>query len=157
MRKNIKELTDQQAKEILEFVYPNETDLSNPKNYKYWFTKLSFESTMDKNGREQLTFDFLPIIGIQYHNGQDNCILYFNNSKVVLWLYNNGFEIEEFLIANQHYSEMEKDFNNFAFGIEYIAKGEDGFKDGYKHNWTLDYVKKKCSELIEEYYYKDYN
>jgi hypothetical protein len=51
---------------------------------------------------------------------------------------------------------MERDFENFAFGIEWMSKGEEGFKDGFKQNWTLDYVKKRCRELLEKYYYKDY-
>jgi hypothetical protein len=53
-------------------------------------------------------------------------------------------------------SEMESDFENFAFEIEWMAKGDEDFNNGYKQNWTLDYVKKKCKELLENYYYKNY-
>lgn len=60
-----------------------------------------------EEGHEQLTLGMRTIIGVEYHNGQDNCILYFDNSKVILWLYNNGYDIKEFLENNKHFSEMK--------------------------------------------------
>mgnify|MGYP003333090523 FL=1 len=148
MAKNIKELTEDEAKQILEFAYPKDKD--------NWFRKLSFEPKITEDGRQQVTFGMRPIIGIEYHNGQDNCILHFDNTKVVLWLYKNGYDITNLLEVNASFSEMEKDFENFAFEVEWMAKGDEGFRDDVKHNWTLDYVKKKCKELVEKYYYKDY-
>jgi hypothetical protein len=147
MAKNIKELTEDEAKQILEFAYPNDKD--------NWFRKLSFEPKITKDGNEQLTFGMRSIIGIEYHNGQDNCILHFDNTKVVLWLHKNGYDITELLEANSYLSEMEKDFENFAFSIDCMSKGDEGFRDGYKQNWTLEYVTKKCKELLNTYYYKD--
>jgi len=44
--------------------------------------------------------------------------------------------------------------SGMVFEVEQMSKGEDRF--GYNENWNLDYVKKKCKELIETYYYKDY-
>ena len=148
MAKNIKELTEDEAKQILEFAYPKDKD--------NWFRKLSFEPKITEDGRQQVTFGMRPIIGIEYHNGQDNCILHFDNTKVVLWLYKNGYDITNLLEVNASFSEMEKDSENFAFEVEWMAKGDEGFRDDVKHNWTLDYVKKKCKELVEKYYYKDY-
>jgi hypothetical protein len=145
--KDIKELTEEEAKQILDFVYPEDN---------YWFQKVSFEPKILENGSQQVTFDMRPIIGIEFHNGQDNCILYFDNSKVVLWLYKNGYDITNLLENNSYFSEMERDFENFAFSIEWMSKGEEGFREGHEHKWTLDYVKKKCKELVEKYYYKDY-
>lgn len=146
--KKIEELTEVEAEEILKFVYPDE---------KYnWFKKLSFEPVIEKDGSQRVTFGMRSIIGIEYHNGQDNCILHFDNTKVVLWLYKNGYDVADLLEANSHYSEMETDFENFAFGISWMAKGEEGFREGSKQNWTLEYVTKKCKELLERYYYKDY-
>ena len=142
------ELTEDEAKQILEFAYPKDKD--------NWFRKLSFEPKITEDGRQQVTFGMRPIIGIEYHNGQDNCILHFDNTKVVLWLYKNGYDITNLLEVNASFSEMEKDFENFAFEVEWMAKGDEGFRDDVKHNWTLDYVKKKCKELVEKYYYKDY-
>ena len=146
--KNIKELTEDEAKDILKFVYPNEK--------YYWFKKLSFEPVITEDGKQQVTFGMRPIIGIEFHDGQDNCILHFDNTKVVLWLYKNGYDITELLEANSYLSQMEKDFEIFAFAIEWMSKGEEGFKDGFKQNWTLEYVTKKCRELLDKYYYKDY-
>jgi hypothetical protein len=146
--KNIKELSEDEAKEILKFVYPND-------EYN-WFKKLSFEPVITENGKQQITFGGRSIIGIEFHNGQDNCILHFDNTKAVLWFYKNGYDITELLEANSYLSQMEKDFENFAFAIEWMSKGEEGFKDGFKQNWTLEYVTKKCRELLDKYYYKDY-
>lgn len=148
MTKNIKELTEDEVKQILEFVYPND------KNNR--FRKLSFEPKITEDGKQQVTLRMRSIIGIEYHNGQDNCILHFDNTKVVLWLYKNGYDITELLEANAYLSEMEIDFENFAFGIDWVSKGEEGFREGYKQNWTLEYVTKKCKELLEKYYYKNY-
>jgi hypothetical protein len=146
--KNIKELTEEEAKEILKFVYPNDE--------YYWFKKLSFEPVITENGKQQITFGGRSIIGIEFHDGQDNCILHFDNSKAVLWLYKNGYDITELLEANSYFSQMEIDFENFAFAIEWMSKGEEGFRDGFQQNWTLEYVTKKCRELLDKYYYKDY-
>jgi hypothetical protein len=146
--KNIKELTEEEAKEILKFVYPNDEN--------YWFKKLSFEPVITENGKQQITFGGRSIIGIEFHDGQDNCILHFDNSKAVLWLYKNGYDITELLEANSYFSQMEIDFENFAFAIEWMSKGEEGFRDGFQQNWTLEYVTKKCRELLDKYYYKDY-
>ena len=73
--KNIKELTEEEAKEILKFVYPNDEN--------YWFKKLSFEPVITEDGKQQITFGGRSIIGIEFHDGQDNCILHFDNSKAV--------------------------------------------------------------------------
>ena len=148
--KQINELTDNEAKEILKFVYP--------KAEHNHFIKISFEAERDKGGNVILSISgFRPIVGIQYHNGQDTCILYFDDSKVVLWLYKNGYDITKLLEVNSYFTEMEHDFRNFAFAIEWMAKGEEGFREGHEHKWTLDYVKRKCKELVEKYYYKDYD
>lgn len=148
MKKNIKELTEEEGREILEFVFPKEKD--------FHFMDLSFEPEINEDGTQNVTFGMRSIIGIKFHNGQDNCILHFDNSKVVLWLYKNDYDILEFLEANSHLSQMELDFENFAFGVEWLSKGEEGFREHVKHNWTLDYVKKRCKELLEKYYYKNY-
>jgi hypothetical protein len=147
MAKNIKELTEDEAKQILEFVYPNKDNL---------FRELSFEPKITEDGRQQVTLGMRSIIGIEYHNGQDGCIIHFDNTKVVLWLYKNGYDITQLLETNSYLSEMETDFENFAYEIDWLSKGEEGFREDVKQNWTLDYVKKKCKELLENYYYKDY-
>lgn len=48
MAKNIKELTEDEAKQILEFAYPNDKD--------NWFRKLSFEPKITEDGKQQVTF-----------------------------------------------------------------------------------------------------
>lgn len=147
-KKQIKELTEDEGREILKFVFPNESD--------YRYTNLSLEPVIGENGKQQVSFSIRPLVGIMFHNGQDRCILHFDNTKAVLWLYNNGFDIQELLECNKHFSEMESDFENFAFAVEWMGKGEEGFKSGNEHKWTLDYVKARCKEMVENYYYKDY-
>lgn len=149
-KKKINELTIVEAKEIIDFVYPDEDNFN---------VDLSFEPVKQEYGRSQrITMGGRSIIGIIYTGGinNDNKILYFDHTKVVLWLYRNGYDVEELLEENAYMSEMESDFENFAFEVELMSKGEEAFKDGYKQNWTLNYVKKKCKELIVKYYYKDY-
>ena len=158
MAKNIKELTEYEAIQILAFYLPNKTDYDNPKNYDYWFTGLSFEPKKTDEGGQYITFGGRSIIGIEYRGGlnNDGFILHFDNSKVVLWLYKNGYDITELLETNKYFSEMENDFSNMAFEVEQLSKGDEVFRETHKQNWTLDYVTKKCKELIEKYYYKDY-
>lgn len=147
--KNIKKLTEDEANDILKFVFPNE---------KYiYFLNIFFEPKISEDGGEEITFGARSIIGIEYHNGQDRCILHFNNSKVIFWLYKNGYDIIDLLQQNLYFSQLERDFENFSFAIEWMSKGEDGFKDNVKKNWNLEYVKNKCKELLDKYYYKDYD
>lgn len=146
--KNIKELTEQEAIELLSFVHP--------KYDKGDFMSIKHEPTITEDGRQQITFSGRSIIGIEYHNGQDRCILHFDNTKAVLWLYKHGFDITEMLEQNAYMSEMENDFSNAMFEVMWLAKGEEGFKPEVRHKWTLDYVKKKCTEIYDKYFMKDY-
>lgn len=73
--KNINELTEKEAKEILQFVYPNDKN--------FCFMDIALKSKINKDGSQQVTFSLRSIIGIKYHNGVDNCILHFDNTKVL--------------------------------------------------------------------------
>lgn len=148
MKKSISELTQEEAKSILEFVYPNSD---------YVFLKLEFTPEKNKDGSIALTFNLEPVVGILYYNGQDRCVLHFYNSKVVLWLYQNNYDIEEYLTRNKYFSEMEQNFENFGFGVSMLSKGEEPFKKNDAHYFTLDYVKTRCKELLEKYLYCDYD
>lgn len=147
--KKISELTEEEGKEILNYVFPDED---------YIYKGLSFEPVKSERGGEYVTMDGSSIIGIRFIGGMNNdgMVLHFNHTKVVLWLYQHGYDIGELLEENAYMSEMESDFESFAFEVEWMSKGEGGFKDRVKHNWNLDYVKNKCKELVEKYYYKDY-
>jgi len=148
MRKNIKELTEDEARELLKFVYRDDD---------HWFESISHEPTINDNGEQQISFDGRSIIGVKFRNDHgDGCILHFDNTKALLWLYKEGYEILDLLESSSYLSEMENDFDNFSFAISWMAKGEDGFREGFKQNWTLEYVTKKCEKLLEKYYYKDY-
>lgn len=152
--KNIKDLTDDEGKEILNCVYPHD---ENDHNSWAIFQNLSFEPKINDDGSQQVTFSMNPIIGIVYKNSHnDTCVLHFNHTKVVLWLYNNGYDIKELLEQNAYLSEMEYDFENFQFDVLWLSKGEKGFSKENEHLWTLEYVKDKCKKLIEKYVYKDY-
>lgn len=148
--KKIEELTEAEAREILEFTFPNKKD------YEKYFRGLSLKPVIDEEGRQQVTFGMRPIIGIQYHNGQDNCILHFDNTKVVLWLYKNGYDITDMLEMNSHFSEMETDFENFAFAIHWLREKRNHIDEDKKHLYTLEYVLEELKKYNEKYYYKDY-
>jgi hypothetical protein len=145
--KNIIDLTEEEGKQILEFVYPDKERNS--------FTKLSFEPTLTGNG-EQVTLGMRSIIGILYHNGQDNCILHFDNSKVVLWLYKNEYDITSLLEKNFYFSEMEQDFENFSYAIHWLGEQRKHIEKDRQHEYTLEYVLKEMDEYNEKYYFKDY-
>ncbi len=141
--KNINELTELEAREILNLVVK---DVS--------FDKVQFESIIEPDGKVQITFSGGPLIGIHYRNDHnDGCILPFNDTKVVLWLYKNGYDITEFLEMNSHYSELENDYDNMAFALYYITKVPP--RPGYK-DFTLEQIKNKLSKLHDEYLNKEY-
>lgn len=147
--KKITELTEQEAERIFNYVFPKS-------KYEYsYFNGVSFESIPLGEG-QQVGMDMRPIVGILYNNGQDNCVLHFDHSKVVLWLYEHGYDILELLKENKHMSELENDFENFAFQIHLMSTGNETWQNSHKQNWTLDYVKEKCTKLLNEYYYKNY-
>lgn len=148
--KKIEELTEVEAREILEFVFPKK------ESYEKYFTGLSLKPVITEDGSQQVTFGLRPIIGIKYHNGQDNCILHFDNTKVVLWLYKNGYDITELLEMNSHFSEMESDFENFSFAIHWLIEKRKHIEEDKKHLYTLDYVIEELKKYNEKYYYKDY-
>lgn len=152
--KNIRQLTDIEGKEILNYVYPHdENDHNSWKIYR----NLSFEHKINVDGSQQVTFSMNPIIGIVYNNSHnDTCVLHFNHAKVILWLYNNGYDIKELLEENKYLSDIELDFNNLLDDVLWLSKGEKGFSKENEHLWTLEYVKDKCKKLIEKYIYKDY-
>jgi hypothetical protein len=143
-KKNINELTLNEAKQILNFVYPNN---------KHYNIKLCFNSEDNR-----LTMGLRPVIGITYNNGvtNDGMVLHFDNTKVLLWLYKNNYDITNMLEENAYMSEMEDDFENLAFAVHDMSKGEEAFKGEDRDMWTLEYVKNKCKELVDEYFYKDY-
>ena len=147
--KSIKELTESEAIELLSFVYP--------KYGKDDFWSIRYERELKEDGGEYITFGGRSIIGIEYHNGQDRCILHFENTKAVLWLYKNGYDITEMLEANAYMTQMENYFSSAMAEISYMSKGEEGFREGFEQNWTLEYVKKKCKDIFERYYLADWD
>lgn len=137
--KKINELTEDQAKEIIEFVYPDKG---------YFLQGLSFEPEFNKEGHEHVTFGMRSQIGILYHSDQDKCILHFDDTKVVLWLYNNGFDIKEILEMNDYMSEMENDFDNAMFEVHFTLE--------HWGKYNMKKLEKKFKKIVEEYYSKDY-
>jgi len=154
-RKDIKQLSDGDARQVFEYVFPPSKD-----GYRhYTFTDVSFEAVVTENG-QQVSLGLRPLVGINYHNGQDRCILHFDNTKVVSWLYENGYDIKDLLDGNEHLSEMEGDFENFSFAIHWLAecmekRGDPKFnRNNIEYN--IEYVIKQLRDLNEKYYYKDY-
>ena len=156
--KKIEELTEQEAREILEFVFPGKTDLGNPKKYDYCFLELSLKPHVTEDGKGQyITFGGRSIIGILYHNGQDKCILHFDNSKAVLWFYKNEYDILELLESNKYLSEMESDFERFSDAIHWLINLPEILKErGKADKFDLDYVMKELKNKLDKYYFKDY-
>ena len=136
--KSINELTEKEAEEILEFVYPEGNA---------YFDKIDFEPVTTGDGKMQLTFGMRPIVGISYRNDNlDRCILHFDHSKVVLWLYKHGYDITEQLEYNKEFSSTERDLENLCDDIHWSL-------DYSKKEWTLESFKEYMIELTNKYYY----
>ena len=145
--KNITELTEDEAEEILKFVYPNK-----------WtgFQGISHKPVIDEEGRQQITFCGKPIIGIKYLGEQDGYVLPFNNHKVVLWLYKHGYNIESLLEENKHTDELLADYWELSDLVYRLSNGEKSFAESAKQNYTLEYVERTCKEALDEFYNKEY-
>ena len=105
-------LTDAEASEILEYVYPNKG---------YWTTKVVHSVQPEPDGSYQITFGGRLPIGIHYHNGQDNCILHFDSLKVIHWLYGHGYEIEDLIKENFYLETMESRLDRISFEIYQLS------------------------------------
>lgn len=137
MKKNIKDLTENEAKEIFEFSIDDKD---------CYFEGVSHESAVDEDGSRRVTLEMRPIIGIKYRNHSgDGCILHFDNTRVVLWLYRNGYDIEEQLECNKDLSKIETDLENLSFSIYWHCN------ENNKH--SLESLKKQMLESIDKYYY----
>lgn len=150
MRKDVKELTEDEAKEILELVYPDDETV--------WFDKIYIEEPKpDKDGRRQVTFGFRPIIGIAFKCGinHDGAILHFDDTRVVNWLYKNGYEVGELLEMNKNLSKLEIDIENLAYAISWHCKANPKFlkEKGKEDYYTLEKTRELLIEAANRYYY----
>lgn len=147
MRKSVKELTEEEAKEILKFAYPDKD---------CWFDEIHHESKVEEDGSRQVTFGMRPIIGIGYRNDLgDRCMLHFDNTKAVLWLYRNGYDIEEQLEINKDMTQMEHDFENLAFAISWHCEARPRHlkEDGKEDDYTLEKTREILIKEVNKYYY----
>lgn len=146
-RKSIKELTEDEAREILNYVYPDKD---------YWFEGLHYDSKVEKDGSRQVTFGLRPLIGIGYRNDLgDRCMIHFDNTKVVLWLYKNGYDIEEQLEENKYMTQMEYDFENLAFAITWHCESKPNHlkEEGKEDTYTLEKTREILLKAVNKYYY----
>lgn len=145
--KKITELTKKEAIDILKFVYPY-------KNIE--FEELSLEPKILENGSIQVSIDMRPLVGIIYKGEYgDRCILHFDNSKAALWLYRNGYDIEEILVSNAYFSEMEEDLDELGYQL-HLLSSKPGEYSHFNIPNTVDEFREKCNELNNKYIYKDY-
>lgn len=147
--KKINELTEKEANDILKFVYPNQDN---------HFMELSFEPIIDEEtGAERITFEGNSAVGIIYLSEMnDRCILAFENTKSVLWLYRNGYDIEKFLEENSYMTQMERDYSDMAYHVSELSRGQKAIRKNSKKKFTTKYVKDICKHLIEMYYKKQH-
>lgn len=103
IRKKITELTIKEAEEIVK-----STGVKD-----FIIDELSFEPKIDEEGHQQITFSGESIIGICYRAGSnyDGYLLPFNELKVIKWLFNNGYDINDLLDeANERYQSLNEEF-----------------------------------------------
>lgn len=147
MKKSIKELTEEEAREILKFVHPDKD---------YWFDKLHHESKVEEDGTRQVTFGLRPIIGISYRNDMgDRCMIHFDNTRAMLWLYRNGYDIEEQLEINKDMTQMEYDLEELAFAITWHCESRPKHlkEEGKEDNYTLEKTRKVLLKAADRYFY----
>lgn len=148
--KDINELTEAEAKELLAFVYPDDADN---------FQELRISEKINEDGTRNVTMGLRPITGVLFRTGinWDGAVLHFDNTKAVLWLYRHGYDIEKYLEMNSHYSEMENDFSHFAYEVESLSKPIEEYREGYKHNYNIDSIRDRAKKAVDEYYFnKEY-
>lgn len=147
-RKDIKELTDKEAEEILKEVYPDE---------EVSFDKIHFEETpRDEDGMRQVTFGLRPIVGIAFRAGfnWDGCMLHFDDSRVINWLYKNGYEIGSLLEMNKDMSKIEMDLENLAYEIHWHCDHNPKvLEERGKKGYTLEDTRKYLIDAANKYYY----
>lgn len=110
-----KELTEQNAKDILEFVFPEEI-----KSGDIVYVEILKSNGIDR-GFKNITSDNIPVVGIEYRDFFGRNVLEINNTKVILWLYKNGYDIFELLAVNKYLSEMEDNFYDICLDIRYLT------------------------------------
>lgn len=147
MRKDIKELTNDEAKEIFDYV--------NTDEYAY-FEALITEPEIDNEGNIRVTLGLRPAVGIYYRNGSgDGCLLHFDHTGVISWLYNNNYEIGVLLENNKYLSNIEEDIDNLAFAIHWQCKGkpENLLQTIGVDSVTLDKTREELLKAADRYYY----
>lgn len=137
--RDIKTLTDQEAKEFLDKIFQDE---------KVYFEEVSFERKIEEDGKEQVTWSGQSLIGIKYRNDNgDGCMIFFEDLRFVKWAHEKGFDITP-LIKN--FDWIQKDINEMdSFIIDvgfYLLRYADENDDPKKY---LDAIQKSLNK-----YYK---
>jgi len=146
--KEIKDLTDNEAIEILNFVFPKEKDIT--------FIEISFESKKTEDGRRYITLGGNSTVGIFYKGFQDTFVLPFDNTKVILWLYRKGYNIERLLESNSHYSELDEDYQGILMSLYSFIKKKDELDENNQPLYSFEYLFDILKKDYEKHFYKDY-
>lgn len=142
--KKITELTEEEAKEILKFVYP-ERDV--------WYNGLQLEPKVNEDGSQQVTFQMRPIVGIIYFNEyNDRCVLHFDNHKTIFWLYKNGYDVLALLEDVQDDTKEISKLEDIIFGFIWIKERFKKATIVQKKNFTPEYIISEIERLENEYY-----
>lgn len=160
MKRNIKEITDREAKELFKYVFPKE------KYPNLYYKGLNLEPIINEDGSRKVTFGMRDPIGIQYKNDMgDGCVLHFDHTKAVSWLYRNGFDVSEQLEENEFMSEESAHLDMFYFSMKMFKKQCMEIWEDKNHERKskitvdsifksitdkLNYTEKKLDELYNE-------
>ena len=132
-RLNINTITEDECREILKFVYPDEDN---------FFVDI-IRST--KNPKECISIKYLNDI-------TDGCRLDFTNTKCVQWLYEHNYEIGALLKENAYFSQQEIDYDNKMYSISCLLLK----KDLTETPLMSDYVRSSLQEILDKYYNEEY-
>ena len=128
--KEIKEITEQDCREILKYVFKD-------CNYSY-------------HGFKDIDDEYFKYI--LYNNGQDMCLLYDDDTRVINWLYENDFDITYQLKSIKDLSAIQMEVDDLIGDLLTLSLGTKNMKSEYHKNFTMEYILNKCYDIFDKYF-----
>lgn len=132
MKKSLKDITENECKQILKDVLSNE---------ETHFNQLYFY----KDGTTRWLIIYTNI-------DQDICEIGYDDTRVILWLYNHEYDITICLQSIENLSLYGILIDNLMTDLGLLSQGVKIIKKEYHKNFTMEYVLNKCSEIYEKYW-----
>ena len=137
-RKSIIKLSNKEAEEIVKYCFPDS-------NLYFKGITHSEDIKPNEDGSFRVTMGGRLPVGIHYINDYpDNCILHFDNPKVVSWLYQHNYEVGDLLKENEDYIDIERWEEKFSYFAHQLSTNNEGKKSFETLEEVINYAKKLC-------------